>query len=94
MDAVYNSKDAVVILDHSEVRLIKIALDALRYSEESVSMSGSQLVNLAGLSAEWATITQVVNARPKRLSTVEEIESFTSLFVGTMYGKDCSWEVY
>lgn len=94
MDAAYNSRDAVVILDHSEVRLIMKALDVLRYSEESAHMNGSQLVNLAGLSAEWRTATQDIGARPQRLSTDEEIESFTSLFVGTMYGKDYSWEVY
>lgn len=95
MDAVYNERDAVVILDHSEVRLIMKALDELRYAKVTGQMNGSQLVNLAGLSQEWLCMTQDIGSRDKkRLSTDEDIASFTSLYVGTMYGKDSSWEVY
>lgn len=47
-------------LEPDEVRLIMKALDELRYSEASRTMTGSQLVNLAGLSSEWRTLTQEI----------------------------------
>lgn len=50
------SDEIVVSLDPSEIRLIDRALHCLRYSNEP--MTGSQLVNLAGLSGEWRALTQ------------------------------------
>lgn len=47
-------------LEPDEVRLIMKALDELRYSEASRTMTGSMLVNLAGLSSEWRTLTQQI----------------------------------
>lgn len=58
MDAAYTKKTAFVVLDDSEVRLIMKALDELRYSEASTTMTGSMLVNLAGLSQEWMCMSQ------------------------------------
>lgn len=63
MEAAYTKKDAVIILDVSEVRLIMRALDLLRYSDEN--LNGSQLVNLAGLSVEWRAMLQDM-ASPKK----------------------------
>ena len=92
MDAVYNSKDAAVILDHSEVWLIKIALDVLRYNDASAKLNGSQLVNLAGLSVEWEKMTADINH--KCTSAEIGIERFMSKTVKTLYGDGYSWEVY
>lgn len=60
MEAAYTKNDAVVILDPSEVRLIMKALDTLRYSGET--MTGSMLVNLAGLSQDWQCMTQDIGS--------------------------------
>lgn len=49
-----------ISIDPADVRLIMKALDELRYSDASNSMTGSQLVNLAGLSMEWRTLTQQI----------------------------------
>lgn len=65
MDAAYTKKTAFVVLDESEVRLIMKALDELRYSDESAAMTGSMLVNLAGLSHEWICMTQDMEARSR-----------------------------
>lgn len=91
MDAAYNSKDAVVILDPSEVRLIKIALDVLRYNEETAHMNGYQLINLAGLSWEWNRLTVDVNR--KRFITEDDLVLFTGKALRTLYGEDINWEV-
>lgn len=92
MDAVYNEKDAVVILDHSEVRLIMKALDVLRYSDEK--MNGSQLVNLAGLSQEWLCMTQDIGSPDKnRLSAYNDIERFSGKYIEKFYGYATSREV-
>lgn len=69
MEAVYRSeKEIYVKLDGPEVRLIMLALDELRY--EPAGLTGSQLVDLAGLSTEWKCLTQDVGG--KRWSSPEE----------------------
>lgn len=95
MDAAYNKKTAVVVLDASEVRLIMRALDVLRYSEPCKTMTGSQLVNLAGLSAEWLGMTQDIGSPdPERITQTLDIADVISKIVREIYGPECSWEVY
>lgn len=73
MDAAYNKKTAFVVLDDSEVRLIMKALDELRYSEAGTSMTGSQLVNLAGLSQEWMGMLQDMGSpNPERITKPDD----------------------
>ncbi len=95
MDAAYTKKTAVVVLDDSEVRLIMKALDELRYSEESTTMTGSMLINLAGLSSEWLTLVQDMGSPdPARVSQVLDVPDVMSRIVKELYGPECSWEVY
>lgn len=90
MDAAYNKKTAVVVLDASEVQLIMKALDVLRYSDEK--MNGSQLVNLAGLSAEWLGMTQDMGSPKKdRISDAEDIDRCMSKAVMGLYDPEFSW---
>lgn len=95
-DLFIGNDEVVVSLDHSEVRLIMKALDVLRYSVDSYRMSGSQLVNLAGLSSEWLRLTQDVGGkryhtmRPKTaLAFVESVDTIRKLASGSTYGKTC-----
>lgn len=95
MDAAYNKKTAVVVLDASEVRLIMKALDELRYSAESVTMNGSQLINLAGLSHEWLSMTQDIGSpQPERITHTLDIADVISKIVREFYGPVYDWEVY
>lgn len=65
-------------IDPAEVRLIMKALDELRYADASKTMTGSQLVKLAGLSMEWRTLTQQIarhetyKYEPARYALAEE----------------------
>ncbi len=73
MDAAYTKKTAFVVLDDSEVRLIMKALDTLRYSNESATMTGSMLINLAGLSQEWLCMTQDMGSpKPERVTNPDD----------------------
>lgn len=95
MDAAYTKKTAVVVLDDSEVLLIMRALAALRYSNESKYLSGSMLVNLAGLSQEWHNMsTDMASRNPERVLQVLDIPVVMSRIVKELYGPECSWEVY
>lgn len=96
MNDLYIGTDEVVVsLDHSEVRLIMKALDVLRYSADSYRMSGSQLVNLAGLSSEWLRLTQDVGG--KRFTNVDGYDA-QDMVIGRIIkiicGPDVSWEIY
>ncbi len=73
MDAAYTKKTAFVVLDDSEVRLIMKALDELRYAKGTGQMTGSQLVNFAGLSYEWLCMTQDMGSpQPERVTDPED----------------------
>lgn len=78
MDGVIRSgKEAYVKLDGSEARLIALALDNLRYSD--ITMTGSQLVDLAGLSMEWRGFTQDLH---NRWSSEDELLRMASKVAG------------
>lgn len=62
MKAKYTPAEAQIRLTRDEVITIMKALDVLRYSEESRSMSGSMLLNLARLSVDWQCMCQVMNS--------------------------------
>lgn len=94
MDAAYNKKTAVVVLDDSEVRLIMKALDELRYSDASRSMTGSQLVNLAGLSMEWLCMSQGIGSPDPDRITDERNNDRVMSKLAELYGERASWEVY
>ncbi len=94
MVAAYNKKTAVVVLDPSEVRLIMKALDELRYSDASRSMTGSQLVNLAGLSMEWLSMTQGIGSPDPDRITDERNNDKVMDKLAELYGEGASREVY
>lgn len=95
MEAAYTKKTAVVVLDDSEVLLLMRALTELRYSNESKYMTGSMLVNLAGLSQEWRNMSvDMSSPKPERVSQVLDIPFVMSRIVKELYGPECSWEVY
>ena len=80
MDAACRSeKEIYVKLDGPEMRLIAKALSVLRYSNEP--MTGSQLVDLAGLSVEWMTLCQDVGG--KRWSTDADLLKLAGKVAGT-----------
>lgn len=83
MEAVYTKKTAVVVLDDSEVRLIMKALDELRYSESATTMTGSMLVNLAGLSHEWLRMSQDMGSpNPERVTKPDDGYSVVMKAIG------------
>lgn len=91
MEAVYrNEKEIFVKLDGPEVRLIMKALDELRYAP--VSMMGSQLVDLAGLSMEWMCLCQDIGG--KRWSSPEEFLKAASKVAGIDIVKTQSASLY
>ena len=91
MEAVYRSeKEIFVKLDGPEVRMIMKALDELRYAP--VSMTGSQLVDLAGLSMEWMCLCQDVGG--KRWSGPEEFLKAASKVAGIDIVKTQSASLY
>lgn len=81
-------------MDVSEVRLIMKALDELRYSDASKSMTGSQLVNLAGLSMEWLCMTQDIGSPDPDRITDEKTNDIAMSKLAEIYGERASWEVY
>ena len=92
MDAAYTKKTAVVVLDDSEVRLIMKALDTLRYSPASAGLTGSMLVNLAGLSHEWLCMTQDMESPKKgRLSDADDIDRCLAKAVKGLHDPDFAW---
>lgn len=94
MDAAYTKKTAFVVLDDSEVRLIMKALDELRYSEESTTMNGSMLINLAGLSHEWLCMTQDIGSPDPDRITDDKTNDIAMSKLAELYGERASWEVY
>lgn len=62
MKAKYTPAEAQIRLTRSEVITVMKALDVLRYSEESRSMSGSMLLDLAALSTTWLCMCQDMNS--------------------------------
>lgn len=89
MDAAYTKKTAFVVLDDSEVRLIMKALDELRYSEASTSMTSSMLVNLAGLSHEWLCMTQDMGSpKPERVTNPDDGYSVVMKAIGKVLPPD------
>lgn len=89
MDAAYTKKTAFVVLDDSEVRLIMRALDVLRYSEPSKTMTGSQLINLAGLSQEWMCMTQDMGSpKPERVTNPDDGYSVVMKAIGKVLPDD------
>ncbi len=92
MEAAYTKTDAVVVLDVYEVRLIMKALDVLRYSDES--LTGSQLVNLAGLSQEWLCMTQDMSSPAKdRITKPDDGYRMISKAIGKVL-PDEYWEIW
>ena len=92
MEAAYTKTNAVVILDPSEVQLIMKALDTLRYSGET--MTGSMLVNLAGLSTEWACMTQDMTSPAKdRITKPEDDYRVICKAIGNVL-PDEYWEIW
>lgn len=96
MNDLYIGKDEVVVsLDHSEVRLVMRALDVLRYSADSYRMSGSQLVNLAGLSGEWLRLTQDVGGKRFTPTDFKALEKASDRCLETIWrDNSVSWEIY
>lgn len=89
MDAAYTKKTAFVVLDDSEVRLIMKALDELRYSEASTSMTGSMLINLAGLSQEWRSMAQDMGSpKPERVTNPDDGYSVVMKAIGKVLPPD------
>lgn len=94
MEAAYTKTDAVVMLDASEVRLILKALDELRYAQVTGQMSGSQLINLAGLSHEWLRMTQDMSSRAKdRVTKPDDGYRMISKAIGKVL-PDEYWEIW
>lgn len=92
MEAVYrNEKEIFVKLDGPEMRLIMKALDDLRISSAAI-LTGSQLVDLAGLSMEWMCMCQDVGG--KRWSSPEEFLTAASKVAGIDIVKTQSASVY
>ena len=92
MEAVYrNEKEVYVKLDGPEVRLIMKALDTMRYNTDIV-LTGSQLVDLSGLSMEWMCLCQDVGGN--RWSSPEEFLKAASKVAGIDIVKTQSASLY
>ncbi len=94
MDAAYTKNTAFVVLDGFEVLLIMKALDELRYLRATSQMSGTTLINLAGLSQEWRSMAQDMGSpNPGRVTQVLDVSDVMSRITKELYGPKASWEI-